>query len=81
MTDKERAFLIGLEKLSRETGIYIWGCGCCSSPAMNEFENEEELVPEAGYGLGHNGQVVWLSPGNYGWGKFLNSIVKGDNHE
>lgn len=42
MTDTEKAFyafISGLEKLTRETGIAITGCGCCGSPYLSEINN------------------------------------------
>lgn len=76
MDDKEKAFLIGLEKLTRETGITIGGCGCCSSPYLSELE-ESESEEGAGYGFGYAGMVKWLSPSHkYGWEEFRASIIK-----
>ena len=74
--DNERKFLIGLEKLTRETGLVIAGCGCCNSPFLREL-SVEELVEEAGYGVGINDSISWLSP-NYKteWRKHSDSIVK-----
>lgn len=31
-----KKFLEGLNKLSEETGIIIWGCSCCGSPNLEE---------------------------------------------
>ena len=74
--DKERAFLIGLEKLTRETGVKIGGCGCCGSPFMDELE-EKEKDTNAGYGLGYAGEVSWIAPSDeYNWENFSTSIVK-----
>ena len=74
MTDNEKAFLIGLEKLTRETGIRICGCGCCGSPYMAEAEISSE---KSGYGFGYAGEVSWLDPkDDYYWEKYSESIVK-----
>lgn len=76
MNDKEKAFLIGLEKLTRETGITIGGCGGGGSPFLSELkESESEEI--AGYGIGYAGEVTWLSPSDeYGWENFRASIIK-----
>jgi hypothetical protein len=74
MTDKEKAFLVGLEKLTRETGIVISGCGCCGSPALDECS---DLPTDAGYGFGYAGQVAWISPNDeYDWEKYRANVVK-----
>ena len=76
MTENEKRFLIGLEKLTRETGVTIGGCGCCGSPSLTP------LLPgaaddSAGYGIGYAGEVTWLSPSDeYGWGNFRETIIK-----
>lgn len=76
MNDKEKAFLIGLEKLTRETGITIGGCSCCGSPFLRELK-ESESGEIAGYGFGYAEEVTWLSPSDeYGWEKFRASIIK-----
>jgi hypothetical protein len=76
MNEREKTFLIGLEKLTRQTGITIAGCGCCGSPFLNdlqEFESEES----AGYGIGYAGEVTWISPSDeYSWKNYNKSIVK-----
>ena len=78
MTDKEKAFLIGLERLSRETGIVIGGCGCCGSPYLTE---ELSMPEQAGYGEGGSGQVKWISPLDaYDWEEYGNTVVKAGNH-
>ena len=70
----ERAFLIGLEKLSRETGIEIAGCGCCGSPFLVPLK-PESMSPEAGYG--DDDRVLWVSPDDeYVWLKCRHTIVK-----
>ena len=33
-SEKFEAFRVGLEKLTRETGVVIGGCGCCGSPSL-----------------------------------------------
>ena len=37
---KKRKFVDELTKLSNEHGFYISGCGCCSSPWLDESENK-----------------------------------------
>lgn len=76
-TEDERKveFLIGLAKLSRETGIAIGGCGCCGSPSIDALK-PEELEARAGYGYGYMNEVSWISPSNsYNWKRFAGSIV------
>ena len=78
MNDKEKAFMIGLEKLTRETGIEISGCGCwnCRAPFLSNLD-DKELVPEAGYGFGVTGEILWIAPSDrYSWREFSTSIVK-----
>jgi hypothetical protein len=75
MTDNERAFLIGLEKLTRETGVAIGGCGCCGSPSLFTVI---DIPPEAGYA--HNAgecEVRWISPhDDVYWEEYREKIVK-----
>lgn len=73
MTENEKKFIIGLEKLSRETGIVIAGCGCCGSPYLSDLEGDE---PESGYGCSGGADVSWLSPENYHWEEYKHTIVK-----
>jgi len=74
MTEQEKSFLIGLEKLSRETGIVIGGCGCCSSPFMIEEKNMPE---NAGYGLGYMNEICWICPSDRdNWENYRQTIVK-----
>lgn len=55
MTDNEIKFLIGLEKLTKQTGVKIGGCGCCGSPWYEEIENADK----GGYVDGHF-NLEWL---------------------
>ena len=76
MTDNEQLFLIGLERLSRETGVKVQGCGCCSSLYLFEFD-DDELSSESGYGFSSAGEVCWISKNDlYEWGLHSESIVK-----
>ena len=36
--EKVDAFLVGLTKLTMETGVEIGGCGCCGSPYLNHLD-------------------------------------------
>lgn len=75
-TEDERKldFLIGLAKLSRETGIAIGGCGCCGSPSIDAMK-PEELDERAGYG--YSGEVSWISPSDSNkWKRFADSVVR-----
>lgn len=81
LSDAERAFLAGLEKLTRETGIAITGCGCCDSPFMYDLA-AGDLAPEAGYSCNrHGGNVSWVcrDPDNPArWEEDRQWIVKAD---
>ncbi len=75
--DREAEFMIGLARLTRETGITIGGCGCCGSPSLDEASDAELGDHDAGYGYGDAGQVVWISRANdYAWRNFNYSIVR-----
>ena len=79
MRENERKFLVGLEKLSRETGVVIGGCGCCGSPYLREMGAESS---QSGYGFGSTGEVLWISErasgewDSYDWENYKDSIVK-----
>ena len=60
MTEAEKRFLIGLTKLTKETGIKIKGCGCCGSPFLAKCEGGK------GYcfrGRGIPADVEWVNEG------------------
>jgi hypothetical protein len=77
--ERKRLFLIGLEKLTRETGLYVCGCGCCDSPSLEECE-PKELDEKAGYALFENpawqGEFIWLYPDHELWDIEGGKIVK-----
>jgi len=77
-TEDERKidFLIGLARLTRETGIAISGCGCCGSPSIDAVE-PGALTDSAGYGYGYAGEVLWVSQASdHDWDKYSASIVR-----
>lgn len=77
-TEEQRKidFLIGLANLTRQTGIAVYGCGCCGSPDLIALEHAA-MDERAGYGYGDNGEVVWISPADsYDWEKLSESIVR-----
>lgn len=65
-SEKEREFLIGLEELTRRTGIAVVGCGCCGSPGLDHLQ-DDEFPPEAGYGHESMRDFEWIAPGDYAW--------------
>ena len=72
----ERAFMLGLEKLTRDTGVCIAGCGCCGSPYLDRLTNEESRNnPAAGYGFGYRGEVSWIE-NEYDWRLYGHTIVR-----
>lgn len=79
--EKFRAFVLGLEKLTRETGVIIGGCGCCESPDL-ELAKPEQLAVVAGYANltylpeEHYGQITWISPDHMRWDDYREKIVK-----
>jgi len=76
MEDKEREFIIALEKLTRETGIAIGGCGCCGSPRLDKINLAKESKL-AGYGTDGSCDIMWISPNDsYDWDNYKNSIIK-----
>lgn len=73
MSENERRFLVGLEKLSRETGVVIAGCGCCDSPFLAD---DQSFGESAGYAL-VGGTVMWVAPEDgYDWENYKDLIVK-----
>jgi len=72
-----RKFLIGLEKLSRETGVTIGGCGCCGSPYLaTDMDDMSDM--RAGYVGSSGSEVNWLSPTSAGWEDEKDNVVKGE---
>ena len=71
--ERKRTFILGLEKLTRENGIIIGGCGCCGSPYLSNAE-EGKLTEEAGY---KSDEIMWVSPSDdYDWKEYSHQIVK-----
>lgn len=72
-TEKEREFLIGLEALTRKTGIRVFGCGCCGSPSLDTADITSE---KSGYGQGF-ADVTWIDESDsYDWKEYGENIVK-----
>ena len=68
------AFLVGLEKLTRETGVAIWGCGCCGSPSLATADVSDE---RSGYGYDGCSCVMWIAPSDkYDWETYSEKIVR-----
>lgn len=62
---RQRAFILALEKLTREHSVIISGCGCCGSPSVDvdmgdEFQTKH---PEAGYT--YTSQLQWVIPSEF----------------
>jgi hypothetical protein len=78
MNSNEKAFLVGLEKLSRETGVVVCGCGCCGSPFLNALETPES-VDVAGYSADDDSlvsEIRWVSPADdYVWNEYKGRIA------
>lgn len=73
---RKNEFLIGLAKLTRETGIIIGGCGCCDSPFIYDGSINELSDECAGYGYASE-HVAWISQADeYYWGEYNDSIVR-----
>lgn len=78
LTDNEIKFMRGLEKLTRETGIAIGGCGECGSPWLTKLK-ETELDPRAGYGfrdLADIDYVSWIDPSESDWEEYGDTVIK-----
>ena len=53
-----QSFLDELEALSRRTGIWISGCGCCDSPRIEMRATEEEASADGRYVVGYDPTVA-----------------------
>ena len=75
LKDNEKEFLIGLEALTRKTGIAIGGCGCCGSPFLFDAEINSD---KSGYAYGGFSDIVtWVDPSDkYDWEKYSDLIIK-----
>ena len=73
--EKYRQFIIGLEKLTRETGIEIAGCGCCGSPFLDQATITS---PESGYKTSNSyDEVEWIDPSDiHDWENHRAGIIK-----
>jgi hypothetical protein len=56
LTDKEQEFLLGLEELTRRTGVAITACGCCESPFL--IDVSDAANPQAGYDYVDLGDLI-----------------------
>jgi len=73
VTEQERQFLIGLEKLTRETGVCIYGCSDCGSPWLGEPDISDD---RSGYAY-LDGFVQWVAPSNkWDWKRYGDTVVK-----
>lgn len=77
-TEKQRAFLIELEALTRKYQLAVAGCGCCDSPRLDELD-DSQFDERAGYGTDGVCEIAWIAPeGNWDWDHYSESIVKND---
>jgi len=78
MNAQEKAFLLGLEKLTRETGLIISGCGCCGSPRLGQAETNQ-IHDGAGYGPDYLSDVAWISREDINkWNEYSSTIARPD---
>lgn len=75
--ERERAFLIGLAKLTRETGVAICATEYCGTPYLRVLSESDVIDPAAGYGYGYAGEIAWIDPKDkYGRETYSDSIVR-----
>lgn len=53
------AFMLGLEELTRRTGIAVGGCGCCGSPYLVDAEQHTEANSRYIYDADDSNEVEW----------------------
>jgi hypothetical protein len=71
-SDEQKEFIKKLEKLTRETGIAVGGCGCCGSPWITTVDITSD---ESGYGYAD--EIRWIDPSDdYAWENYKDTIVK-----
>ena len=76
LNEKEREFIIGLNELTKKTGIAVGGCGCCGSPYLHEIDSED-ISNGAGYGDNGKSDISWISPADhYDWKLYKTTIYK-----
>lgn len=67
MTENQREFMRRLAQLTKETGVAIYGCGCCGSPSLVNVEDGHE---GEGYATHAGSDVRWATKewfdGNHG---------------
>lgn len=74
MTDNEKHFMIGLARLTKETGVAIWACGCCDSPQLmipTAKQTAYRFGYEGGDGNGVNSIQIVDPNGNNGKAGFI----------
>ncbi len=85
LTENQRRFLVGLARLTRETGVAIW---CDASRGFPLIDAEQSDNPEAGYVLDPGGDIDWTWPGDYtypegkeddGWDRGI--LIRADDAE
>lgn len=76
---RRNQFMIGLAKLTRETGIAVAGCGCCGSPRLDDLSANELSDARAGYGYGQMEEVAWIGPHDAcAWERHGASVVRAE---
>lgn len=58
--EREAEFLIKLSQLTRETGVRLYGCGCCGSPGLDDLK-ELPQTTDNGYVWGYSDELVWIT--------------------
>lgn len=75
LTEAQRRFLVGLTRLTQETGVAIRGCGCCGSPFLIDAKRTSS---ESGYCCQRQDEdVTWVDPSDArDWERYRHLIVK-----
>ena len=64
LTDGQREFVAGLTELTRRTGVFVEGCGCCGSPFLESGEPSAGAYEAYGDGTVEQPTVKWRKDGD-----------------